>query len=60
VEFTHNRGDTYEITGVDRDGKRFKRVTDNPRVALSINLWRGSVWHKRPDQARKLIKRVFN
>jgi hypothetical protein len=59
MEFTHNKGDKYHVTGVCVDGKRFKRVTDNPHYALAINLYRGSVWQVR-DGKRKLLKRVFN
>jgi hypothetical protein len=51
--------DTYEVTGVDRSGKRFKHAYSSKFHAMGINLWRGSVWHVR-DGKRKLIKRVFN
>lgn len=34
----------YEITGVDRSGKRFKKMTSNETYARSHNVWRGSLW----------------
>ena len=55
----------YKITGVDRNGKRFKILTNNRMHALSINLWKGSVWIKRPKIDAflfgqwKLLKRVY-
>ena len=51
--------DTYEVTGVDRSGRRFKYAYSSAFHAMGINLWRGSVWHVR-DGKRKLIKRVSN
>lgn len=60
AEVTHQKGDTYHITGLlVNSKKRFKKTSDNPHYALSINLWRGSVWQVR-DGKRKLIKRVYN
>jgi hypothetical protein len=60
MEFTHLKGDKYHVTGILTTGKRFSPIiTDNPHYALSINLYRGSVWQVR-DGKRKLIKRVFN
>ena len=49
--------DTYEVTGVDRSGRRFKQAYKSKFFAMGVNLWRGSVWHVR-DGKRKLIKRV--
>ena len=54
--------DTYEVTGVDRSGKRFKRTFKGEAAefhATGINLWRGSVWRVRNGK-RTLIDRVFN
>lgn len=59
MEFQHMSGDSYIVTGVDRDGKRFRKSYTNPHFALAINLWNGSVWQVR-DGKRKLIKRVYN
>ena len=50
---------TYEVTGVDKYGKRFKLTYASIRQALGINLWCGSVWEVRCGK-RKLIKRVYN
>ena len=55
----------YKITGVDCNGKRFKILTDNRMHAFGINLWKGSVWIKRPEVDAfifgqwKLLKRVY-
>ena len=49
--------DTYDVTGVDRSGKRFKLSFSGEFHAMGINLWRGSVWRVR-DGKRTLIKRV--
>lgn len=50
----------YEVTGVDRNGKRFKIVTDSWPHARGINVWRGSKWLVRHDGRRELIQSVFN
>lgn len=50
----------YEVTGVDRNGKRFKIATDSWQHANGINLWRGSKWLVRHDGKRELIQTVFN
>jgi hypothetical protein len=61
MEFTHNSGDRYHVTGIDRDGKRFKIETSNPYHALGINLFRGNVWQVKVGQTkRKRIKSVYN
>lgn len=49
----------YVVTGVDRQGKRFKLTYSNCLYAMSINLWRGSVWQE-TNGTRKLLKRVYN
>lgn len=49
----------YEVTGTDRGGKRFKISTTILAYALSINLWRGSVWEV-VDGKRTRIKEVWN
>ena len=49
----------YIVTGIDRNNKRFRLTYKNKMMALSINLWRGSVWES-IDGKRKLIKRVYN
>ena len=59
TEWFHTPGDTYAVTGVTVTGKRFRRVTDNPHMALGINLWRGTVWLVR-DGKRHMIRRVYN
>lgn len=49
----------YVITGVDRNGKRFRIKTSNSIIAFGINVWRGSVWEV-TNGKRKLLKRVYN
>lgn len=35
----------YKVTGILRNGKRFKAIhTSNREHALGINLWSGTVW----------------
>jgi hypothetical protein len=53
------QGDVYHVTGVDREGKRFKIVTKDWNYAANINLWRGSRWLVRAGK-RWLINRVYN
>ena len=49
----------YKITGVDRNGKRFRLFTSSYMHAMGINLWSGSVWMRsEPHQKWRLIKRV--
>ena len=50
----------YHVTGVDRDGKRFKIVTSNKMHAEGINLWNGTVWEVDCDGKRTMIRRVYN
>lgn len=52
---------TYVVTGVDRNGIRFKPIrTTNAIHASGINLFRGSLWEETNDGKRKLLKRVWN
>ena len=50
----------FDVTGVDRNGRRFKLSYKEPQWALGINLWNGSVWAVLPDGKRKLVRRVWN
>lgn len=50
----------YEVTGVDRNGKRFKIVTSTWQHANGINVWRGSKWLVRHDGKRELIQSILN
>ena len=49
----------YIVTGVDRRGKRFVIASSIFLYAMSINLWKGSVWEVKEGK-RVLIKRVHN
>ena len=55
--------DEYHVTGVDRDGKRFKIVTKNRMHAFGINLWQGTVWgvdRHGNNTRRHALRRVWN
>jgi hypothetical protein len=51
--------DYYEITGVDRSGKRFLIRTKDWFYASGINVWRGTKWLVR-DGRRQRITKVTN
>lgn len=57
MEWTHTSACSYVVTGVDRNGRRFRIVTANPHHALGINLWRGSLWLIENGR-RRLLQRV--
>lgn len=44
VSWLPQLGDTYLVTGVDRDGRRFRRSCSSWAYAAGINLWCGSRW----------------
>ena len=50
----------YIVTGLDINGRRFKRIYESPMYAFGINLWNGSVWGLLESGKRKLLKRVTN
>ena len=50
---------TYEVTGVTRQGHRFKVTTGNCVHAMGINLWRGTVWEV-VNGKRKKMRTVYN
>ena len=54
--FEHHKEYSYEVTGVDRAGKRFKIVTSNPIHAFGINVWKGTLWLVREGK-RTMIQR---
>lgn len=51
---------TFLVTGIDRNGKRFKIESSSYEYACMINLWNGSVWAVLENNKRKLLKRVIN
>lgn len=57
--WTHQHGDRYIVTGVDRNNRRFKRTYADWCWAAGINVWRGSKWLERAGR-RYLLVRVFN
>ena len=51
----------YKITGVDRDGKRFRIFTNNRIHMIGINVWNGSKWEYNEETQRyKLLTRIYN
>lgn len=55
-----NPGSTFDVTGVDVYGRRFKKSYSNVNWAWGINLYRGSVWIVFPSGKRKKIRSVYN
>jgi len=51
---------SYEVTGVDRYGKRFKMSGLNAFHCRCINLWRGTKWGVRKDGTRKKLVEIYN
>lgn len=49
----------YKVTGVDKNGKRFKIETNSRMHAFGINLWNGSVWQLQENNKWKLLNRVY-
>lgn len=52
-------GDKYVVTGVTRDGRRFRQTCGTWFQARCVNLWRGSKWLLR-DGRRYLLSRTWN
>lgn len=50
----------FEVTGTDRDGKRFKITTNSYTHANMINVYNGSVWARMESGNRILLRRVHN
>lgn len=50
----------YIVTGVDKNGKRFKIGPTSLFHAENINAWNGTIWEQIPNGKRKLIKRIYN
>lgn len=50
----------FHVTGINRNGKRFKLVYSSLYHAMRINLWNGSVYAVLDSGKRKLLKRVYN
>ena len=52
-------GDKYLVTGVDRDGRKFKYHFESWRWASGVNVWNGCKWLIRNGK-RHLIQKVSN
>ena len=57
MEWTHQSGDSYVVTGKTVKGRRFRIQTSNPVHALGINRANGSLWLIRNGK-RKLLNRI--
>jgi hypothetical protein len=55
--WTHRAGDTYAVTGTDRNGVRFKRVCGSFAMAKGINTQQGTRWLVR-DGRKFRIQRI--
>jgi len=51
---------TYEVTGVDVYGKRFKMRSDNWHHVRMINLYRGTRWGVKSDGRRVKLQKVYS
>ena len=58
-QWSEEDGDCYHVTGIDRNGRRFKLVCTSWFHAKGINVWQGSKWLVR-DGRRYLIQRISN
>jgi hypothetical protein len=55
------QNEIYVVTGVDRRGKRFRKMFDNLFFAAYINVYRGSLWAQCLDTGkRKLLRTTYN
>lgn len=60
TSWIHQAGDSYVVTGVLTNGRRFKPIhTDLWAYANGINLYRGTKWLVR-DGKRYVIQRIYN
>jgi len=50
----------YHVTGIDREGKRFKIITESAFHARCINVWQGTKWGVREDGTRKKLVEIYN
>jgi len=48
----------YVITGVTRNGKRFKPIYTN--CPQHYNIWRGRIWRLNNDGSRTLVRTINN
>lgn len=48
----------FVITGIDRNGKRFKPIKTN--TPQHYNIYKGSLWKITENGKRKLVKRYYN
>ena len=59
TQWNHLPTDKYMATGVDRNNKRFKIVSDSYDYIRNLNLWRGTKWLIRNGK-RHRIQSVTN
>mgnify|MGYP003109119744 CR=1 len=59
AEWCQEKGDSYRVTGVDRNGKRFAINCSSWSYARMINVWRGSKWLVRKGKKFRICE-VWN
>jgi hypothetical protein len=59
VTWKLRKTDKYLVTGVDRNGRRFRQQHSSWLVAKYINVWRGTKWLIRGGK-RYVIQRIYN
>lgn len=53
--YTHIPGTQFIVTGVTKDGKKFRNIYSNARYANDINLWCGKRLVKYPGMKRAIV-----
>ena len=49
---------TYTITGILRNGKRFKPI--HTITSQHYNIWRGTIWKIDSEGKRKLVTKIYH
>lgn len=50
----------YALTGVDREGRRFSKHSDNFHYLASHNVWRGNLWEVDLSTGRRTRIKKWN
>ncbi len=51
---------SFAVTGIDRNGRRFKMESENYFYLRSVNVWQGTLWGVRKDGSRKALRKYYN
>lgn len=49
-------GRKYQITGTNRDGRRFSPINTN--MPANYNVWTGTIWEIMPNGQRRMVQRI--